>query len=122
VPIAGIGRWRVPYLGGTYLRLLPRPLVLALRRRDDRRTPWTYLHPYDIDPDEPRWAVPDAGRLSPLLWVGRRRVLGKLDALFGPPDRSGTPGTAGPPLRDRIGDARGGGTYDPAVTATEATP
>lgn len=27
VPIAGIGRWRVPYLGGTYLRLLPRRVV-----------------------------------------------------------------------------------------------
>lgn len=117
VPIAGVGRFRVPYLGGTYLRLLPRPVISRAHRRGGRRTPWTYMHPYDIDPDEPRWHVPDAGRLSPLLWVGRRRVLTKLDALVGP----GQP-PAGPPLRDRMADADAGGTYDPAVMVKEARP
>lgn len=107
-PLAGVGPWRVPYLGGTYLRLLPLVLIMTARRGDRAcRVPWIYLHPYDIDRGEPYWRVPDAGRLSPLLWVGRRGVFSKLDPLL----MHG----AGLPLRDRIDEARRGGTFRPAV-------
>lgn len=112
VPVAGFGRWRVPYLGGTYLRLLPGPLTRGVNRRGHRRAPWTYLHPYDIDRDEPRWRVPDAGRLSPLLWVGRKGVLRKLERLFDAEHSA-------PPLRDRISVARLGGTYDSGTSDRE---
>lgn len=118
VPIAGVGRVRVPYLGGTYLRLIPRPLIASAHRRGARAVPWTYLHPYDIDTAEKYWKVPDTGWMSPLLWVGRKRVLRKLDGLLAQPAGSGGNALgAGPPLRDRLDDARRRGTYDPAATS-----
>lgn len=98
VPVAGAGRFRLPYLGGTYLRVLPWPVIAGAQRlsRDVASVPWTYTHPYDFDPGEPKWAVPDAGRLSPLLWMGRKQLFGKLERLLGDGSR------AGPPLRDRL--------------------
>jgi polysaccharide deacetylase family protein (PEP-CTERM system associated) len=107
-PVAGIGPAAVPYLGGTYLRLLPARLTSALHARADRRVPWTYVHPYDADVGERFWVVPDTGWLSPLLWVGRRGVLAKLDALLA---------DAGPPLRDRVHEAAAGGTFHPPAPA-----
>jgi SAM-dependent methyltransferase len=104
--VAGVGRLAVPYLGGTYLRLLPGALTSVLHRRGDRKVPWTYVHPYDADRGEPFWVVPDAGWLSPLLWFGRRGVLAKLDTLLD---------GAGPPLRDRLASAAEGGVFDPAA-------
>ena len=75
--------------------------------------PWTYVHPYDFDTEERYWPVPDAGRLAPLLWVGRRRALAKMDRLLA----SG----AGLPLRDRIADAVAGGVFGPATSVAPAT-
>ena len=44
---------------------------------------WIYCHPYDFDPDEPFWVVPEAGRLgSRLLWYNRRRTFAKVEALL----------------------------------------
>jgi peptidoglycan-N-acetylglucosamine deacetylase len=99
VPVVGAGPLKVPFLGGTYLRLLPWPLVSTARRwskETDASVPWTYTHPYDFDPAEPRWKVPDAGRLYPLLWVGRKGLTTKVDKLL---DHGRA---AGPPLRDRV--------------------
>ena len=109
VPIAGAGPARVPYLGGTYLRLLPTRAIREAHARGGRRLPWTYMHPYDIDTDEGYWKVPDAGWMSPLLWVGRRGVLAKLDLLLG------AGAGAGQPLRDRLDEARRGGTFHPVA-------
>lgn len=111
VPVAGAGRFCVPYLGGTYLRVLPWPLVAAARRlhrgRERAAAPWTYTHPYDFDVDEPRWKVPDAGRLSTLLWVGRKGLYAKLDRLL-------VEGfAAAGPLRERIAVADSGGVFGP---------
>jgi polysaccharide deacetylase family protein (PEP-CTERM system associated) len=117
VPIAGAGRARVPYLGGTYLRLIPSAAIRRAHDRGGRRVPWTYMHPYDIDTAEKYWKVPDAGWLSPLLWVGRRGVLAKLDRLLA------GDGGAGQPLRDRLDEAHRGGTFDPdATSAASARP
>ena len=119
VATAGIGRAQLPYLGGTYLRVLPRPLISLAHRRGERRLPWTYVHPYDIDTEEPYWVVPDAGWMSPALWVGRAGLLAKLDHLA-------SHGTFGPPLRDRVHLADDGPTFIPpapsptSITAAEA--
>ena len=111
VPVAGAGRFRLPFLGGTYLRVLPWTVVAGARRwhRDPGAgsAPWTYTHPYDFDPGEPKWKVPDAGRLYPLLWVGRKGLFKKLDRLLG------DGATAGPPLGERLAAADVGGVFDP---------
>jgi peptidoglycan-N-acetylglucosamine deacetylase len=107
VPVVGVGRLAVPYLGGTYLRVLPRLVAEVANSRSDHRVPWTYLHPYDTDRGEPFWMVPDAGWLSPLLWIGRTRVLNRIERLLDDP---------GPPLRDRLDEAVAGGTFQPLRT------
>ena len=84
-PVLGVGKWALPVLGGVYFRVLP--LVVArfgLRRGRGLATPWLYCHPYDFDPDEAFWVVPGSGRLgSRLLWMNRRRMFGKVEALLG---------------------------------------
>lgn len=118
LPVAttGLGRAQLPYLGGTYLRVLPRPLITLAHRRGGRRLPWTYVHPYDIDTEEPYWVVPDAGWMSPALWIGRAGLLAKLDHL-GDGD-----GRFGPPLRDRIHLADEGPVFRPAALSPNPTP
>ena len=56
-----------------------------------------YCHPYDFDPDEPFWVVPEAGRLgSRLLWYNRRRTFARIEAALR--------GRAGPPLAERLAE------------------
>lgn len=94
-PVVGWGPLRIPYLGGTYLRLLPVPLVLGCRRLGrDGSAPWAYAHPYDFDADEPFWREPVAGRLARLLWVGRRGMAAKLQRLAA--------GGVAPPLAEQV--------------------
>lgn len=112
-PLTGVGSARLPFLGGTYLRVLPWPVVVAARRVGDLGpVPWTYCHPYDFDPGERFWWVPDAGRMAPLLWVGRRRMEAKIRRLLAT--------GAGAPLRERLDEADRGGVFDPATG--EVTP
>ena len=104
-PMGGIGPARVPYLGGTYLRLLPRPALDLLRALDPPPDGAVlYCHPYDFDADEPFWWVDDVGPLAPLLWLGRRGLRAKLDHLV-------AAGTT-PPLRERLADAAIGPVFD----------
>lgn len=79
-PLLGRGRHAVPFLGGVYLRYLPRPLLAAgVRRLDGQVCPWSYLHPYDLDPDERFFVLPHAGWLTSRIVHARRR--GTLDRL-----------------------------------------
>jgi polysaccharide deacetylase family protein (PEP-CTERM system associated) len=50
---------KLPVTGGGYFRILPYPLTLAgLRRINAAGRPFAfYLHPWEIDPDQPRVAV-----------------------------------------------------------------
>jgi polysaccharide deacetylase family protein (PEP-CTERM system associated) len=92
-PVAGPGRAQVPFLGGVYLRYLPQPFIrAACRRLGDDVVAWSYVHPYDLDPDEPFHVLPHAGWLTSQILHARRR--GTLDRLasaaraaggFGPP-------------------------------------
>jgi len=97
-PVVRAGPLGLPYLGGVYLRALPTVASAAARRTAGRgQLLWIYCHPYDFDPGEPYWVVPDAGRLgSRLLWYNRRRTFAKIAAAL--------EGRAGPPLRERISD------------------
>lgn len=95
-PIGGVSRLRAPALGGAYLRILPWTVVRQARRvQPESAIPWTYCHPYDFDPDEPFWVVPEVGRTgSRLIWFNRKNMLPRLDRLFSD--------GAAPPLRERV--------------------
>jgi polysaccharide deacetylase family protein (PEP-CTERM system associated) len=107
IPIIRLGV-ALPY-GGTYLRVLPWPLLAAARRLVDvGPAPTTYCHPYDFDPGEPRWQPPETGPLtSRLLWIGRRRMFTKVRRLLGD--------QPGPPLAERLDVA------DPVLRVQEVT-
>jgi polysaccharide deacetylase family protein (PEP-CTERM system associated) len=96
VPILEFAGKGVPFLGGTYLRVLPQPLVeLGIRRARDSQLLWTYCHPYDVDAAEPFRSIPRLGYAqSRLLWFRRGAMLGRVERLL----RDG----AAPPLRDRV--------------------
>ncbi len=72
-----------PTLGGVYLRYLPAPLIRrAIRRLPAEVVPWTYLHPYDLDTDEPFSVLPHAGWLTSRILHGRRvGTLQRVEAL-----------------------------------------
>ena len=95
-PVARVGSIGLPYLGGVYLRALPRAVSAAATRVwGGAQTLWVYCHPYDFDADEPFWVAPEVGRAgSRLLWYNRRHALAKVEALLR--------GGAGMPLGERL--------------------
>lgn len=54
-----VGRWNLPLGGGAYLRLLPYEFFRwgIQRLNHEGRPAILYLHPWEIDPDQPRLAV-----------------------------------------------------------------
>ena len=92
-PVAGVGRLQVPFLGGIYLRYFP----LALSRRligrgNGDAALWSYVHPYDIDPDEPFFVMPHAGWLtSRIVHTRRGATLGRLESVLGAAGGAGRP-------------------------------
>ena len=79
-PVSGGGRGKAP--GSVPRRhlpaLLPARAVTAAGARGRRRGhPWSYVHPYDIDPDEPFFVMPHAGWLvSRIVHTRRGATLG----------------------------------------------
>jgi polysaccharide deacetylase family protein (PEP-CTERM system associated) len=80
VPLAGFARWQLPYLGGIYLRYLPRRLTRLLHSlQNEAVCAWSYCHPYDFDTEEaytrfhsaPTW-------MNLLLSYNRRATFSKL--------------------------------------------
>jgi polysaccharide deacetylase family protein (PEP-CTERM system associated) len=73
----GIAGLSLPAAGGAYFRLLPYGLVrAALRQSEARGMPATfYIHPWELDPDQPRIQVPWLTRVrhyGGLAWVRER--------------------------------------------------
>jgi polysaccharide deacetylase family protein (PEP-CTERM system associated) len=108
-PTAGLGPLRIPYIGGVYFRVVPWLVTRTLIRTvGTGPCPWLYCHPYDFDPAEPRWTVPDAGRWgSRLLWMNRTNEIAKVDRLLG--------STAAPPLAARVARLTDVGVFDPGL-------
>jgi polysaccharide deacetylase family protein (PEP-CTERM system associated) len=100
-PTLTVGTGGVPFIGGVFLRVLPTAVGRHYRRRlNPEEMPWVYIHPYDIDTDEPVYFVPDTPKWGPLfLWANRSKTLDRLDQLFA--------GGAGPPLGERLDALRG---------------
>ncbi len=95
VPVCTFAGKGIPYLGGTYLRVLPDAFARLGMRRGRDQLWWTYCHPYDIDAAEQFVVIPQLGRAqSRLLWIRRAAMLRKLEALL-------TVAAAGP-LRERV--------------------
>ncbi len=76
-----LGR-NLPAGGGGYLRLFPvKVFSWALRRREREGIPGCiYLHPWELDPDQPRAAVRGLKRFR--HYVNLRRTAAKLDRLL----------------------------------------
>lgn len=73
---------RVAYLGGGYLRLFPESLILRWARAQQRRheSLVLYLHPRDIDFDQPRFKLGAVRNFK--SYVGLRGCLGKVTTLL----------------------------------------
>ena len=83
-PLLGRGRIAVPYLGGVYLRYLPRPLLRQLAARRDGRARWSYAHPYDFDPGAPFALLPHASwTVSRILHYRRRDTFKRVEDVLG---------------------------------------
>jgi polysaccharide deacetylase family protein (PEP-CTERM system associated) len=76
-----LGR-RIPCSGGGYFRLFPYALTRSLLRRCNRegRPSVFYLHPWEIDPDQPRVKLPPLKRFRHYLNLGR--TLSRLERLI----------------------------------------
>ena len=79
--------WRVmganlPAAGGAYFRIFPYGLVrAALRQCESRGVPGVfYLHPWEVDPQQPRLAVSLSARLR--HYTGLKRTLPRLERLL----------------------------------------
>ncbi len=84
LPVAVIGKYRMPFLGGIYLYTMPMVFVrhfLKNAKADD--VLWTYAHPYDFEKDKtflrlaqtPVW-------ISLILWWGRLTAEKKIKMLL----------------------------------------
>lgn len=104
-PTAGAGAWALPVLGGTYLRVIPWPLIRLGLSITPKSLRWTYCHPYDFDTEEEFWVVPGTGAVgSHLLWWNRRRMLDKVDRLLAR--------GAGGPLCEQVSRFAGAPVFD----------
>jgi polysaccharide deacetylase family protein (PEP-CTERM system associated) len=92
-PIGGWRRVRIPFLGGIYLRYVPAPLARRFQRRlGDAAVPWSYSHPYDLDPDEPFFVMPHASWLtSRILHTRRGATLPRLEHAIAAAGGAGRP-------------------------------
>ncbi|UCF20382.1 MAG: DUF3473 domain-containing protein, partial [Gemmatimonadota bacterium] len=79
-----LGGINLPAAGGAYFRILPYGLArAAVRDSEGRGVPATfYIHPWEIDPDQPRMDVPLLTRVRHYSGLGRtldrlRRLLGE---------------------------------------------
>jgi hypothetical protein len=77
-----VGPWRLPAGGGAYFRLFPYSLIRsALTACEHRGVPGTfYIHPWEIDPGQPRMSVPWWTKLR--HYGGLARTEGRLSRLL----------------------------------------
>ena len=113
-PVMKFGPMTIPFLGGTYLRLLP----AAIRRRGVRRADphivlWTYCHPWEFDPDEKFYVYEHGGWLvSRIGWLNRRGMLKRVEATLRP--------EAGRPLGEIVAQLGELPLFDPFHSPSES--
>ena len=77
-----VGKHELAFSGGGYLRLLPKPVLkAAFQACELRKTPAIlYLHPRELDPDQPRMQLPPTRRFK--YYVGLDGVADKVGMLL----------------------------------------
>jgi peptidoglycan-N-acetylglucosamine deacetylase len=81
-PVGAMGPFRLPFLGGMYLRYLPPSHLRQAARSCSTDAVWTYCHPYDLDSEEPFRRLPRVGLVSSFfLWWNRGLTLERLDLI-----------------------------------------
>jgi peptidoglycan/xylan/chitin deacetylase (PgdA/CDA1 family) len=84
-PVVTIGPATVPFLGGTYVRVLPD----LVRRTGIERSPadaalWTYCHPWEFDHGAPLSRMAEANWIVTLIGrINRRRMLSRVERALG---------------------------------------
>jgi hypothetical protein len=75
--------WNLPAAGGAYFRILPYALTRAAFEDCEREgvSGMFYVHPWEVDPDQPRIRAPLGARLR--HYTGLRRTMDRLDRLLG---------------------------------------
>ena len=85
-PTLGLGKFRLPILGGAYLRLSPKLLVDVAQWSSSKNLgAWSYCHPYDFDVDEEFQIRKENGWLfSKLLFARRHLMLNRINNIVTP--------------------------------------
>jgi len=83
-PVGGVSRFRVPFAGGVYLRVLPLVVIRSLlRRQPEGALPWIYCHPYDFDVETRFTRMPGTRWWETvILGLNRSRMFSRLDSLL----------------------------------------
>ncbi len=82
-PVGKVALFRLPFLGGMYLRYLPPWRLRQASRSRSTDVMWTYCHPYDFDTDEPFQRLPGRSlAASFFLWWNRGLTLHRLDVIL----------------------------------------
>jgi hypothetical protein len=97
LPVAALGKYRMPYLGGIYLYTMPLFAVRGfLAKASPNEALWTYTHPYDFDAGEKFTRMPNTPLwISWVLWRSRKNAAKKIREVL-------TMAPTAPPLRDRL--------------------
>ncbi|HEX7055753.1 MAG TPA: polysaccharide deacetylase family protein [Bacilli bacterium] len=82
---ASVYKWgiaRIPFSGGFYLRALPLTLIHLLLKKTRRLRPFMlYIHPWEIDPEQPR--LPASLPVQIMQYYGLAKTAAKLEWLLG---------------------------------------
>jgi len=80
LPVALLGKYRLPYLGGIYLYTTPFFIVRQfLAKAQPDEILWTYTHPYDFDREETFHQMPKTPFwISLILYLARRKATQKI--------------------------------------------
>lgn len=82
-PVGKVAVFRLPFLGGMYLRYLPPWRLRQASRSRSTDVMWTYCHPYDFDTEEPFRRLPGRSVASSFfLWWNRGLTLHRLDVIL----------------------------------------
>jgi len=113
-PLVRVPGLDLPYLGGTYLRLLPSFVrQYGLHRSGAEEVLWAYCHPWEFDPDEAFHPHQHIGKLaSRVAWLRRSRMERQVRRLLTDP----TARPLGELARNLIEDGTDLPVVDPSTT------